>query len=48
MATDTQAVRTVRRFVARVLWTVAGVVVALFLYSSKYLISGITLGGVKG
>jgi hypothetical protein len=32
MATDTQAVRTVRRFVARVLWTVVGVVVALFLY----------------
>jgi arabinogalactan oligomer/maltooligosaccharide transport system permease protein len=23
-------------------------VVALFLYSSKYLISGLTLGGVKG
>jgi hypothetical protein len=32
MATETHAVRTVRRFVARVLWTVVGVVVALFLY----------------
>jgi hypothetical protein len=32
MATERQAARSVRRFVTRTLWTVLGVVVALFLY----------------
>jgi hypothetical protein len=31
MASDRQAVRTVRRFVSRTLWTVAGVVAGLLL-----------------